>query len=62
MRQSRSEYENYRNSISAFMSPCLEKDPAADGMKFGELYQIYSSFCESEGFERVFPQKGSFEV
>jgi hypothetical protein len=26
-------------------------------MKFSELYQLYQSFCESEGFEKVFPKR-----
>jgi hypothetical protein len=28
-----------------------------EGMKFSELYQLYQSFCESEGFEKVFPKR-----
>ena len=57
MKQSKTEYRNQRNSTSAFMCQCIEKDPSNEGMKFSELYQVYQSFCESEGFEKVFPKR-----
>jgi putative DNA primase/helicase len=57
MRQSKSEYKNQRNSVSAFISQCIEKDPSNEGMKFSELYQAYENFSESEGFEKLFPKR-----
>jgi phage/plasmid-associated DNA primase len=57
MRQSKSEYKNQRNSASAFISQCIEKDPSNEGMKFSELYLAYENFSESEGFEKLFPKR-----
>jgi putative DNA primase/helicase len=57
MKQSKSEYRNQRNSASAFMSQCIEKDPSNEGMKFSELYHAYENFSESEGFEKLFPKR-----
>jgi len=51
MKKSKNDYKNQRNSASAFISQCIEKDPAGDGMKFSDLYQAYLKFCESEGYD-----------
>jgi putative DNA primase/helicase len=57
MKQSKHEYRNERNSVSAFLLQAVQKGAGSDGMKFGEVYEIYQKFCEEEGYDNPYPKR-----
>jgi len=53
MQKSKQQYKNQSNSVFAFISHYLEKTDEDSRVLLKETYELYESFCNSEGDKDV---------
>jgi putative DNA primase/helicase len=51
MRASKQDYKNQSNSALSFLNECLEKASPDDSERFKDVFELYETYCEKEGFQ-----------
>ena len=51
MRASKQDYKTQSNSALSFLNECLEKASPDDSERFKDVFELYETYCEKEGFQ-----------